>query len=65
MTETCPKTPVSRNAKLFVNQMFSLFGEAGGGIVNFRQFLLATNLTSCGDKLPKYEPAGKGHPETI
>ena len=39
---------------MFVNQMFSLFGEACGGIVNFRQFLLATNLTSCGERLPKY-----------
>ena len=42
-----PLLPPPRNAKLFVNQMFQLFDRSGHGAVNFRQFLIATNMTSC------------------
>jgi len=43
-----------RNAKVFIDQMFRLFDRDGNGKIGFREFVVATNLTTAGsaeDKL--------------
>jgi len=40
-------------AKIFINQIFKLFDKNNSGEITFRQFVLATNMTSCSSPTDK------------
>ena len=49
------------NAKLFVDQIFRIFDKDGNGTIDFKEFMMATDMTASGspeEKLRSVDGAG-------